>query len=50
MSAGEAFHLATEGSAKVLGFDKIGRLDKILLDVRFALRDTGRLRYRWFSD
>jgi 5-methylthioadenosine/S-adenosylhomocysteine deaminase len=26
LSAGEAFHLATEGSAKVLGFDKIGRL------------------------
>jgi DNA-binding MarR family transcriptional regulator len=29
--------------------DKIQRLDKILLGVRFALRDTGRLRYRWFS-
>jgi len=26
LSAGEAFHLATEGSAKVLGFEKIGRL------------------------
>jgi 5-methylthioadenosine/S-adenosylhomocysteine deaminase len=26
LSADEAFHLATEGSAKVLGFDKIGRL------------------------
>jgi 5-methylthioadenosine/S-adenosylhomocysteine deaminase len=26
ISAGEAFHLATEGSAKILGFDKIGRL------------------------
>jgi 5-methylthioadenosine/S-adenosylhomocysteine deaminase len=26
LSAGEAFHLATEGSAGVLGFDKIGRL------------------------
>jgi 5-methylthioadenosine/S-adenosylhomocysteine deaminase len=26
LSAGEAFDLATEGSAKVLGFDKIGRL------------------------
>lgn len=26
LSAGEAFHLATEGSAKVLGFDRIGRL------------------------
>jgi len=26
LSAQEAFHLATEGSAKVLGFDKIGRL------------------------
>jgi guanine deaminase len=26
LSAGEAFHLATEGSAKVLGFDKIGQL------------------------
>jgi guanine deaminase len=26
LSAGEAFHLATEGSAAVLGFDKIGRL------------------------
>jgi 5-methylthioadenosine/S-adenosylhomocysteine deaminase len=26
LSAGEAFHLATEGSAKVLGFDKIGKL------------------------
>jgi guanine deaminase len=26
LSAGEAFHLATEGSAKVLGFDTIGKL------------------------
>jgi guanine deaminase len=26
LSAGESFHLATEGSAKVLGFEKIGRL------------------------
>ncbi len=26
ISAGEVFHLATEGSAKVLGFEKIGRL------------------------
>jgi 5-methylthioadenosine/S-adenosylhomocysteine deaminase len=26
LSAQEAFHLATEGSAKVLGFDRIGRL------------------------
>jgi 5-methylthioadenosine/S-adenosylhomocysteine deaminase len=26
LSAGEAFHLATEGSARVLGFEKIGRL------------------------
>jgi 5-methylthioadenosine/S-adenosylhomocysteine deaminase len=26
LSANEAFHLATEGSAKVLGFEKIGRL------------------------
>jgi guanine deaminase len=26
LSAQEAFHLATEGSARVLGFDKIGRL------------------------
>jgi 5-methylthioadenosine/S-adenosylhomocysteine deaminase len=26
ISADEAFHLATEGSAKILGFDKIGRL------------------------
>jgi guanine deaminase len=26
LSAGEAFHLATQGSAAVLGFDKIGRL------------------------
>jgi guanine deaminase len=26
LSAGEAFHLATEGSAAVLGFEKIGRL------------------------
>jgi guanine deaminase len=26
ISAREAFHLATEGSAKVLGFEKIGRL------------------------
>jgi 5-methylthioadenosine/S-adenosylhomocysteine deaminase len=26
LSAGEALHLATEGSAKVLGFEKIGRL------------------------
>jgi guanine deaminase len=26
LSARDAFHLATEGSAKVLGFDKIGRL------------------------
>ncbi len=26
LSAGEAFHLATEGSAKVLGFENIGRL------------------------
>jgi 5-methylthioadenosine/S-adenosylhomocysteine deaminase len=26
LSAGEAFHLATEGSAGVLGFDRIGRL------------------------
>jgi 5-methylthioadenosine/S-adenosylhomocysteine deaminase len=26
LSAGEAFHLATEGSAGVLGFEKIGRL------------------------
>jgi 5-methylthioadenosine/S-adenosylhomocysteine deaminase len=26
LSAGEAFHLATEGSARVLGFERIGRL------------------------
>jgi guanine deaminase len=26
ISAGEAFHLATQGSAKVLGFERIGRL------------------------
>jgi DNA-binding MarR family transcriptional regulator len=30
--------------------DKIGRLDKILSNVRFALRDTGSLRHRWNYD
>ena len=29
---------------------KARRLDKILLDVRFALRDTGSVRYLWFGD
>ena len=30
--------------------DKIGRLDKILSNVRFALRDTASLRHRWTYD
>jgi DNA-binding MarR family transcriptional regulator len=30
--------------------DKVGRLDKILLDIRFALRDKGCLRYGWCSE
>jgi hypothetical protein len=27
---------------------KMGRLEKILLNVRFALRDTGCVHYPWF--
>ena len=30
--------------------ERMGRLDKILRNIRFALRDTGCLRYPWFSD
>jgi DNA-binding MarR family transcriptional regulator len=29
---------------------KMGRLERILLKIRFALRDTGCVRYRWYSD
>ena len=30
--------------------DKIGRVDRILSNIRIALRDTATLRYRWFED
>jgi DNA-binding MarR family transcriptional regulator len=30
--------------------DRMGRLDKILRNIRFALRDTGTLHYQWFGD
>jgi DNA-binding MarR family transcriptional regulator len=30
--------------------DKIGRVDRILSNIRIALRDTATLRYRWFDD
>jgi DNA-binding MarR family transcriptional regulator len=30
--------------------EKVGRLDKILSNIRVALRDTGTLRYRWVDE
>jgi DNA-binding MarR family transcriptional regulator len=30
--------------------DKMGRLAKLLFNIRFALRDTGCVRYPWYSD
>ena len=41
---------AEESTAWDAYVDKIGRLEKILSNIRFALRDTGSLRHRWSYD
>ena len=41
---------AEESTAWYAYVDKIGRLEKILSNIRVALRDTGSLRHRWSYD
>ncbi len=50
VALGWAPPLPEESDAWVAYHERTGRLQKILRYIRVALRDTGCLRYEWFSD